>query len=142
MAITVDTSGFERSHEKLLAGLDELRTLARRLPDLPLAEREHARERLLWYLHDQVEPHTKLDEQLLYPAVAERLGDTLIAVSMRYDHLAIRHWISKIAEADMSDTHRLQRLLYGLDALIRVHVWKENELFLTSLESGSWPHSG
>ena len=142
MAITVDTTGFERSHEKLLAGLNDLRALAGQLPALPLPEREQARERLLWYLHDEVEPHTKLDEQLLYPAVAERLGDALIAVSMRYDHLAIRHWISKVAEADMSDTDRLQRLLYGLDALIRVHVWKENELFLASLESGSWPHSG
>ena len=61
---------------------------------------------------------------------------------MSYDHLAIRHWISKLAETDPSDTDRLQQLLYGLDALIRVHIWKENELFLASFDSGSWPHSG
>jgi hypothetical protein len=30
-------------------------------------------------------------------------------------------------------------VLYGLDALIRVHVWKENELFLGVLTSPSWP---
>jgi len=66
--------------------------------------------------------------------VAERLGDPLIAVSMNYDDLAIRHWISKIAAADVTDTDRLQRLLYGLDALIRVHIWKENALFLAQLE--------
>ncbi len=82
-----------------------------------------------------MDPHTKLDERLLYPAVAERLGDPLVAVSMSYDHLAIRHWISEIAAADVSRTEHFQQLLYGLDAIIRVHVWKENALFLALLES-------
>jgi hypothetical protein len=62
-----------------------------------------------------------------------------IAASMNYDHLAIRHWISSLEEADLRDTDRLQSLLYGLDALIRVHMWKEDELFLGTLESADWP---
>jgi hypothetical protein len=76
---------------------------------------------------------------LLYPEVATRLGDTLVDASMNYHRLAIHHWIELLAGADVSDTARLQELLYGLDALIRVHLWKDNELFLASLESSSWP---
>jgi hypothetical protein len=41
--------------------------------------------------------------------------------------------------ADLDDTDRLQRLLYGLHALIEVHIWKEERLYLTLLESPAWP---
>jgi hypothetical protein len=72
--------------------------------------------------------------------VTARLGDPLATASMNYDHMAIRRWIEDIAEADVEDVARLQQLLYGLHALITVHTWKEDELYLTALESPSWPN--
>lgn len=140
--MVVDTAGFHKAHDELREHCSDLRDFARRLPELTAEERLDARRQVLHYLREEVDPHTKLDEWLLYPAVAERLGDPLVAASMNYDHLAIRHWISQIASADIGDTDHLQRLLYGLDALIRVHIWKENELFLAELEDSSWPRSG
>lgn len=140
--MAIDTAAFRKAHDEVRTHAAELRSVAARLPQLTITQREEARRQVLRYLRDKVDPHTKLDKGLLYPAVAERLGDALIAVSMNYDHLAIRHWISKIAAADAADVDRLQQLLYGLDALIRVHMWKENELFLASLESSSWPGRG
>lgn len=137
--MTVDTKGFREAHHELPEQTAELRLAAELFPTLATEEREETRARILSYLRERVEPHTKLDELLLYPEVATRLGDPLVAASMNYDHLAIRHWIELIAAADATDTAHLQQLLYGLDALIRVHLWKENELFLASLESSSWP---
>jgi hypothetical protein len=137
----VDTEGFREAHHAIDAETRTLRRLARRLPELTLAQREEERTKIVASLRRRVEPHTKLDERLLYPAVAERLGEPLIAASMNYDHLAIRHWISRIEAVDLAATDRLQSLLYGLDALIRVHMWKEEELFLTTLESADWPPS-
>jgi hypothetical protein len=137
--MTVDTAGFREAHHELRDQTAELRLAAERVPELANEEREEARARILLYLRERVEPHTKLDELLLYPEVATRLGDPLVAASMNYDHLAIRHWIERIATVDITDTALLQQLLYGLDALIRVHLWKENELFLAPLESCSWP---
>jgi hypothetical protein len=61
---------------------------------------------------------------------------------MAYDHLAIRSWIAKLAEADLEDVETVQELLYGLDAIIRVHLWKEDELFVKPLASSTWPASG
>jgi hypothetical protein len=136
--MAVDTQGFRKAHDEVRTRSAMLRELAARLPELTIAEREEERRTIVRYLRDCVEPHTKLDETLLYPAVAERLGDALVSVSMNYDHLAIRHWISKVETADVSNVDVLQQLLYGLDALICVHVWKENELFLASLDSSSW----
>ena len=97
---------------------------------------------LVAYLQEKVEPHTRIDEQVLYPQSASRAGSPLATASMAYDHLAIRSWIAKIAEADEQDSETLQELLYGLDALIRVHLWKEDELYVKPLGSANWPASG
>jgi hypothetical protein len=136
--MNVDTKQFRRAHTELEQHA-ELSAAAESFPRLSLEAREDVRRTVMTFLRDEVEPHTKLDEELLYPAVAHRLGDPLIAASMNYDHLAIREWIKRIDEVDVSDTAQCQKLLYGLDALISVHVWKENELFLASLGPSSWP---
>jgi Hemerythrin HHE cation binding domain len=139
--MAIDTAGFHTAHKEMREHAGALRDLAEQAPDLAETERRDALARVVELLQSRVEPHTKLDEWLLYPAVADRLGDPLVAASMNYDHLAIRDWITKIENADPNDLSRLRRLLYGLDALIRVHVWKEEELFLAALESSSWPET-
>jgi DUF438 domain-containing protein len=137
--MAVHTRGFREAHAGLSTELERLRVLAERYPELTEEQRRSEHEQIVAFLHDKVEPHTKLDERLLYPEVAERLGDALVATSMNYDHLAIRHWIAELATADPHETAHLQQLLYGLEAIIRVHIWKEEELFVKPLESGSWP---
>jgi hypothetical protein len=83
----------------------------------------------------------RLDEHVLFPEVASRLRDPLATASMAYDHLAIRDWINRLCAASLSDVNELQELLYGLVALIRVHIWKEDALYLAMLENPSWPDS-
>jgi ribosomal 50S subunit-associated protein YjgA (DUF615 family) len=139
--MAVDTESFHEAHSAISRQATALRELAQELPALTPSQREERRRKLVATLRGRVEPHTRLDERLLYPAVAERLGERLIGASMNYDHLAIRQWISEIGDADAADADRLQRLLYGLDALIRVHMWKEERLFLATLESSDWPPS-
>ena len=136
--MTVDVHGFHTAHEGIARITGELRIAARILPTVTAGERERIRADILRVLHAEVEPHTKLDEELLYPAAAERLGDALVAASMNYDHVAIRDWIAQIEACNVDEPSYLQELLYGLDALIRVHVWKEDALFLAPLES-DWP---
>jgi hypothetical protein len=96
------------------------------------------RDSILSYL-STIETHMQLDERVMYTAVAERLRDPLATAPMRYDHLAIRDWLRKLREAPVDEPDTLQELLYGLDALIRVHIWKEDGLYLHMLESSSWP---
>jgi hemerythrin HHE cation binding domain-containing protein len=136
--MTIDTQQFRSAHERL-GDTSELRSAAARFPQLGPEERQTTHVEAVRYLREEVEPHTRLDEWLLYPATAERLGDPLVATSMSYDHVAIRNYIEELADVDVNDTAHVQRLLYALDALITVHIWKENELFVRPLESGSWP---
>jgi hypothetical protein len=133
------TSCTNKMQDQLGGHLAELRLLADRLQELTVAEREGARHRLLRRLRAHVDEHSELHGRVLYPDVADRLGDPLSNVSLNYDLLAIHHWMEQIAAVDASDTRRLQRLLYELNALLRVYIWKEDELFLALLES-SRPH--
>ena len=135
----VDTVGFRKSHGEIAGRTALLRDLARELPGLGADARGARRTAVVEYLQAEIAPHMQLDERHLYPEVATRLGAPLAAASMSYDHLAIRWWIDRIAEAPVDRPEELQELLYGLDALIRVHVWKENELYLGMLDSPSWP---
>ncbi|MGH2897364.1 MAG: hypothetical protein ACRDMZ_01715 [Solirubrobacteraceae bacterium] len=41
---------------------------------------------------------------------------------------AIRAWTEALEAVDVGDLDLLQELLYGLDALVRVHLWREAHL--------------
>jgi hypothetical protein len=139
--MTIHTKAFHDAHNRISERTQELRCAAQRFPSLSVADRECAREEILEFLDQIVVPHMWLDEHQLYPEVTLRFGQPLITSSMNYDHLAIRRWAAEIRDADVGDTDLLQQLLYGLDALIRVHLWKEDALFLDPVESNSWPSS-
>jgi hypothetical protein len=112
---------------------------ARRLPTVELAERAALQARVLAFLRGDIREHIEMDERLLYPKLTERLGDPLAVAPMRYEHRAIRWWTDRIARADLADVDELQRLLYGVQALIRVHLSREEDLHLGVLESPEWP---
>jgi hemerythrin-like domain-containing protein len=133
---------FRIAHEDIRVRTEALRRAARDIPHMAYADRAAARDAVVDFLRRDVEPHTRLDERLLYPEVADRLGAPLATASMAYDHLAIRQWIADLEEADPANPDYLQELLYGLDALMRVHIWKENELYLPVIESSNWPSEG
>ena len=133
---------YRQRHDEFRAWTDELRAAARMLPELDSGSRLALLADLVAFLQETVEPHTHVDEPLPYPEAAARMGSPLATASMAYDHLAIRAWIAKLAEADDGDVPTLQELLYGLDALIRVHLWKEDELMVTPLSSSTRPGSG
>jgi iron-sulfur cluster repair protein YtfE (RIC family) len=135
----VATNEFRDAHMRLGARAELLIEAARVLRTVPADERKALRDDVVSFLREEVVPHTQLDERVLYPEVADRLGDPLATASMNYDHIAIRQWTDDIAEAGVDDPHRLERLLYGLYALIRVHMWKEEQLYLAMLEGSSWP---
>jgi hypothetical protein len=130
MAVLTRREG--RTHEELEETID-LRLAAERLPALSTYERSEVRRRILALLHERVEDRLLADDLFLFSDVRDRVGDELMKASMSYDQLAVRHWIELLAAADVTDTARVQALLYGLDALMRVQTWKARELRLAGL---------
>lgn len=82
----------------------ELRLAARTIRSQTLAERAQVRDSLSESLRARLEPHALQDE----------LGLEALTV-----------WTDTLGEADAGDVDRLQELLYGIDALVRVHLWRE-----------------
>jgi hypothetical protein len=137
--MNIDTSSLRGLDAELEERAEFLSEAAGELPNLPREQREELRARVLSFLRHEIGEHMRTDQRLLYPKIAERLGDPLAAAPMNYDHRAIRWWTDEIADADLTDTGELQRLLYGVHALIRVHLSREEDLYVGALESEAWP---
>ena len=112
---------------------------ARSLPELLPPAREQLRAQILDFLRHEIGMHMVEEEQLLFPQLSERLGDPLAAAPLHYAHRAIRWWTDRIEAADVHDTAELQRLLYGVHALIAVHLSREEELYTAALAAAAWP---
>jgi hypothetical protein len=85
----------------------ELRVAARTIRSQAIDERRVTRDWLVAASRDRLEPHAQLDEPGL-----EALGV----------------WVEALGGADVLDEDLLQELLYGIDALVRVHLWRETGL--------------
>lgn len=128
------TDGFRNEHAELLEHIEQLRSTAAALPKQSAEERAKHREHALEFFRGTLIPHAEAEEEVLYPAVAEILGDRRATVTMISDHRAIVARIEALAGTDLDDIDRLQELLYGLHALLVVHFQKEEEDYLPLLE--------
>lgn len=82
----------------------ELRISARTIRALSIGERRTTCEWLVGALRERLEAYSEHDDQGLQ---------------------ALGVWTDALERADLLDIDLLQELLYGIDALVRVHVWRE-----------------
>lgn len=94
----------------------ELRLAARTVRAQTVLERRETCDWLADSLRTRLEPDAELDEQGL-----EALGV----------------WADSLIHADPNDPDLLQELLYGIDALVRVHLWRETGMPLEPPEARS-----
>ena len=94
-------------------------------------------------ISDDIVPHERHDESEIYPAVAQRLGGDDPLAPMGRTHQEIFHLASLlnrlVEDAKMhgfneDDRGEARRILYALDAILRLHFAQEEEL-LTSMTS-------
>jgi hypothetical protein len=73
---------------------------------------------------------TRLDRATTCRELTARLRRTLEQHAAADDAglRAIQLWLSALAATDPGDVDRMQELLYGIDALVRVHIWRETGL--------------
>ena len=118
------TAEFREEHRHLMAHVDRIRLAAGEVRDLPPGERAELVTQILEFLRGTLLPHAEWEEQVLYTAVGELLGDARATAAMTRDHVAIGRMIEALGETDLADIARLQELLYGLHAVITVHFEK------------------
>jgi iron-sulfur cluster repair protein YtfE (RIC family) len=136
---TQATETVRQDHAKLRDEVEHIRLAARELPAVSPEERHAIVEGILDFLRETLLPHAEEEEQWLYAAVGEVLGNPESTRPMTHDHIAIRARAIELAATEDWDVDRLLELLYGLYALISVHFWKEEQLYLPLLERPAWP---
>ena len=136
--MTVQSHSLRRSHGELLKAAQQLAVAGREVRRAPIYGREAQLATVLLVLRDSVLPHIERDERVLYPELEKELGASASAAHLEDDHVAIRDWIGRLTATKVEDDAELERLLYGLSALINVHVWKEERLYAGVLEALPW----
>lgn len=133
-----DAERLKAEHTELGPVLDQVGALADRLPSLPgpvaVAELVELNEALSRHLL----PHERLDDTELYPGIARLLGGEDPMAAMSGTHREIFRITRLLAQmtadlppegADPASVRELLHLLYGLDAILRLHFAQEEELY-------------
>ncbi len=128
----------QKQHQVLLPLLDELTVLAGELPVLSGEQMKSALIKLDSLIQKQLLPHERSDDKDIYPMLADIVGGDDPMAAMSRTHQEIFHISRKLHQrvstfsADAKEqgiVRELQRLLYSLDAIIRLHFAQEEELF-------------
>jgi len=136
--VNVDVEQLKREHAELSPLLGQIRDLADRIPKLPgeIMTRELAD--VIDALEKRLLPHERSDEINVYPRLASLLGgeDPLAAMSSAHREIfkivrSLRQAVTDIPHdgPEVMQMQVIQRLLYGLDAIVRLHCAQEEELF-------------
>jgi hypothetical protein len=124
-------------HEELRPLLDEIRLTADQLDELSVAAVDRLRHVTDLVRRDLV-GHERIDELDVYPAVAAYLGGDDPLASMSRTHQEIFHLtamlerlVDDVGTTELTDADRAEarRILYGLDAILRLHFAQEEELY-------------
>ena len=143
--IRLDESGeliaqqFATAHRALRPDVELLRHAAERVGDTG-ADGMDAVLAAYRLLIDEICPHEDAEDRLLYPAIDRALGGSDPTGTMSRAHAEIARMTTQIGliiaqvgagEPTPTDVHELQRLLYGLYALLELHFAQEDESFLS-----------
>jgi iron-sulfur cluster repair protein YtfE (RIC family) len=122
-----------REHAIVRAHLDHMRSIADNMPfEISLTLRDRL-DAVLSFFHNDLVSHLKVEDQVLYP-VFDRMADAgWSSPAMRFDHEMITSMLGQLDEA-IADTQRarwrdeVQRLLFVLEAVVGLHLAKEERL--------------
>ena len=131
-------------HRELIARIELLRTVA---DSIGSATTESIREgvgQAYSFLIHQLIPHAQAEEQVWYPTVGRLLRAVEATETMSRDHLEVIRLTEELEALRLhlfytpvseSDEQALRRVLYGLYAIIKLHLAKEEEIYLPILEA-------
>ncbi|QYY32803.1 MULTISPECIES: heavy metal translocating P-type ATPase [Cupriavidus] len=133
-----DVARLKAEHTALEPIMDRIRAVADMLPRMDGRAAQAELKALNCSLTEVLVPHERSDDISLYPDVARMLGgeDPMAAMSAMHREIfrvatVLGRTIAQLPPEgpDPRTVQDLQRLLYGLDAILRLHCAQEDELF-------------
>lgn len=101
----------------------------------------------LAFLHRHLIPHAQAEDAALYPKVEQVMHAPGATATMRRDHVEVVALTQELQQLrddlggrlTLGQRRSLQRVLYGLYAVIRLHFAKEEEVYLPVLDAALAP---
>jgi len=132
------TQPLRDEHKELIPHIEKILEVANSIPEAPQEQLYDGVKDVYEFLAYHLIPHAQAEDAALYPAVQKALGSLDSTRTMSRDHIEVGHYITELAQLqqDLSPKNfkALQRVLYGLYALVKVHFAKEEEVYLPILE--------
>jgi heavy metal translocating P-type ATPase len=134
------TRHFQAEHRAIRADIDAVRSAADALGELEPAEAVARVRDVHRLLVDEVEPHEEAEQDVLYPALDRVIGGRDPTGPMSRAHVEIAAQIRRLGillddigpdSPDRDDVADLQRVLYGLHAILALHTAQEEESYLS-----------
>jgi len=131
-------------HKEQIARIELLRTVADSIGSAPTESLREGVGQACSFLIHQLLPHAQAEEQVWYPTVGRLLHALEATDTMSRDHLEVIRLTEELealrlhlfyAPLSESDEQALRRVLYGLYAIIKLHLAKEEEIYLPILEA-------
>lgn len=136
---------FRAEHQEMLAGIGKLRQLADRLDRLRPEEARAESLAVRDFLVNRVLPHDSAEDETIYPLITKLMGGEDPSATMSRAHAEITHLVRLFGSAlddmeaegpDADDLRELRRILYGLDAILRLHFAQEEQYLALIEETG------
>jgi iron-sulfur cluster repair protein YtfE (RIC family) len=139
------TQPLRDEHKELIPHIDRILEVAESIPDAPLESIRNGVNEVYEFLAYHLIPHAQAEDAALYPVVQRALGSPDVTRTMSRDHVEVGHYIDELAllkdAVSAQNFKSLQRVLYGVYALVKVHFAKEEEVYLPILESWLTPEA-
>ena len=135
-------------HKELRSRIEFLRTVADSIGGAPVELVREGVGEACSFLLQQLIPHAQAEEQILYPTVGRLMRALEATDTMSRDHLEVIRLTEELEALRLhlfytplsgSDEKALLRVLYGLYAIIKLHLAKEEEIYLPLLEAHLQP---
>lgn len=144
------TQPLRDEHKDLFSSVDRIRQVAELVGDASIAELQEGIAEVYNFLAAHLKPHAEAEDAALYPVVQQMLGSPDATKTMSRDHVEVGTYIDELAslqknmngaELTSVQIQSLQRVLYGVYALVKVHFAKEEEIYLPILDQHLTPES-
>jgi len=141
--MTTASQQLRDEHAEILPHVEEIRALADSVITASPEELRDGIRQVEAFLTKQLLPHAAAEEKVLYAAISEIAGGPLAVALMSRDHAEMREfaeecsWIlSQIGRGPVTPglANAARRVLYGLYALLRLHLAKEDEICASLLD--------
>jgi iron-sulfur cluster repair protein YtfE (RIC family) len=133
------TQPLRDEHKELIPHIEKILEVANSIPEAPLEQIRDGVREVYEFLTYHLIPHAQAEDAALYPAVQRALGSLDSTRTMSRDHIEVEAYVTELArlqqDSSLQNFKALQRVLYGLYALVKVHFAKEEEVYLPLLEA-------